>query len=107
MRPRRVALAGLALLAIIVALAVGFAPGLTFTLSLAAPSTERWFANLRDQVAREDVTLPARFAGLQADLYRPARPRGALLLIHGLSRAGRRQADLARLAHLLANQGVV
>src|SRR5262249_5751451 len=107
MRPRHVALAGLVLLVITLALAVGFAPGLTFTLTLAAPSTERWFATLRDQVAREDVTLPARFAGLQVDLYRPARPRGALLLIHGLSRAGRRQPDLARLAHLLASQDVL
>ena len=107
MRPQRVVLAGLALLAITLALAVGFASGLTFTLSLAAPITERWFATLRDQVAREDFTLPARFARLQVDLYRPARPRGALLLIHGLSRAGRRQPDLARLAHLLASHGVL
>ncbi len=42
---------------------------------------------------------------LQADLYRPSRPAGALLLVHGLSRAGRRQPDLARLARALATQG--
>jgi hypothetical protein len=107
MRPRRVALGGLVLLALILGLAFRFAPALTFSLSLAAPSTERSFAGLWDRVAREDVTLPPRFAGLEADLYRPARPRGALLLVHGLSRAGRRQPDLARLAHLLASHGVL
>jgi hypothetical protein len=42
---------------------------------------------------------------LRADLYRPSQPTGALLLVHGLSRAGRRQPDLARLARALAGQG--
>ena len=42
---------------------------------------------------------------LAADLYRPARPRRALLLVHGLSAAGRRQPELARLARLLAGHG--
>src|SRR6476659_861368 len=107
MRPRRVALAGLVFLVIALTLGVRFAPSWTLSLSLAAPRTEKWFATVWDRVAREEITLPARFAGLEADLYRPARPRGALLLIHGLSRAGRRQPDLARLAHLLASQGVL
>jgi dienelactone hydrolase len=107
MQARRVVLAGLVLLAIILALAGRFAPGLTFSLSLAAPSTEKWFATLGERVVRENITLPTRFAGLQADLYRPARHRGALLLVHGLSRAGRRQPDLARLAHLLASHGAL
>jgi len=107
MRPRRLALGGLVLLAITLALAIRFGSGLTFTLSLAAPSTEKWFAAVWERVTREDITLPPRFAGLEADLYRPAHPRGALLLVHGLSRAGRRQPDLARLAQLLASQGVV
>ncbi len=44
---------------------------------------------------------------LAADLYRPPAPRGALLLVHGLSRLGRRQPDLERLAWLLARQGQV
>jgi len=107
MRPRRLALAGLVFLVIALTLGVRFAPSWTLSLSLAAPRTEKWFATVWDRVAREEITLPARFAGLEADLYRPARPRGALLLIHGLSRAGRRQPDLARLAHLLASQGVL
>src|SRR5215831_1367602 len=107
MRPRRVAFGGLVFLAIALALAVHFGPGLTFTLSLAAPSTEKWFAAVWQRVIKEDVTLPARFAGLRADLYRPEHPRSALLLVHGLSRAGRRQPDLARLADLFAKQGVL
>jgi fermentation-respiration switch protein FrsA (DUF1100 family) len=110
MRPRRVAPAGLALAAIAiiaVALALRFGSTLTFSLSLAAPATEKWLSPLWKRAPREAITLPAEFGGLQADLYRPARPRGALLLVHGLSRAGRRQPDLARLAHLLARQGML
>jgi len=42
---------------------------------------------------------------MQADLYRPTTPRAALLLVHGLSRAGRRHAELVRLARLLARHG--
>ncbi len=107
MRRRVVYLAGLLLVAVSLALAARFGPALSLSLSLAAPATEKWFAPIRDRVAREDVTVPAPFGGLQADLYRPARPRGALLLVHGLSRAGRRQPDLARLANLLGEQGML
>ncbi len=38
---------------------------------------------------------------IPADLYRPAKPRAAILIVHGLSRAGRRHPDLVRLACLL------
>ena len=107
MRRHVVCLAGPVLLAVLVALAVRFGPALTLSLSLAAPATETWLAAVRERATREDITLPAQFGGLQADLYRPVRPRGALLLVHGLSRAGRRQPDLARLAHLLGQQGVL
>jgi hypothetical protein len=111
MRPRRVVLVGLVLaiiaVAVTVALAVRFGPPLTFSLALAAPATEKWLSPLWERGPREDITLPARFGGLQADLYRPVHPRGALLLVHGLSRAGRRQPDLARLAHLLGSQGML
>src|SRR6266542_5528558 len=107
MRRHVLGLAGLVLLAVLVALAVRFGPALTLSLSLAAPATETWLAPIGKRATREDITLPAQFGGLQADLYRPARPRGALLLVHGLSRAGRRQPDLARLAHLLGDQGVL
>jgi hypothetical protein len=112
MRPRtRVALARLLLATVGVAgtflLALRFGPTLTFSLSLAAPTTESWFTALWAPAPREGLTLPARYGGLEADLYRPQHPRGALLLVHGLSRAGRRQPDLARLAHLLASQGLL
>ena len=111
MRPRRNILAGLVLAIIVVAvsiaLAVRFGSTLTFSVSLAAPVTEQWFSPLWQQAPRQDITLPAQFGRLRADLYRPARPRGALLLVHGLSRAGRRQPDLARLAHLLGGQGML
>lgn len=42
---------------------------------------------------------------LVADLYHPSRPRAGLVLVHGLSRAGRRHPELVRLARLLAGQG--
>jgi len=90
-----------------VALALRFGPPLGFSLSLAAPVTQTWLSPLWPPAPREEITLPPEFAGLHADLYRPARPRGTLLLVHGLSRAGRRQPDLARLAQLLARQGVL
>jgi hypothetical protein len=110
MRARRIVPAGLALAAIAIiagALVLRFGTTLTFTLSLAAPATETWFSPFWTRAPRETITLPAEFGGLEADLYRPARPRGALLLVHGLSRAGRRQPDLARLAHLLARQDML
>ena len=111
MRPERGALAGLTLLLIAVtvatALTARFGPTLTLSMSLAAPITEHWFSPFRQGAPRDDITLPAQFGGLRADLYRPAHPRGALLLVHGLSRAGRRQPDLARLAHLLARHGML
>ena len=107
MRRHVVCLAGLALFAVTLALAARFGPAVIFALSLAAPTTETWFAPILKRATREEITLPAQSGRLQADLYRPARPRGALLLVHGLSRAGRRQPDLARLAHLLSQQGML
>jgi pimeloyl-ACP methyl ester carboxylesterase len=50
----------------------------------------------------EEVAVETGDGRLVADLYRPAAPRGALVLVHGLSRAGRRHPDLVRLARLLA-----
>jgi len=83
----------------------GTATGLA--LSLAAPATEPWVDGLLDRPSREETTLAADSGRLQADLYRSARPRGVLLLVHGLSRAGRRQPDLERLAGLLARHGLL
>jgi hypothetical protein len=66
------------------------------------PDVEPWLAPVLSDVAMEEVALQAGGRRLVADLYRPAAPGGALLLVHGLSRAGRRHPDLVRLARLLA-----
>ena len=76
---------------------------LFLSVALALPATENWLPGA--EVTRADVTIPLAGGTLAADLYRPARPRGAILLVHGLSPAGRRQPDLARLARLLARHG--
>src|SRR5713101_3018159 len=71
-------------------------------LSLALPGAESWLAPLHAEVVVEEMSVEADGRRLVADLYRPSAPRGALLLVHGLSRAGRRHPDLVRLARLLA-----
>lgn len=84
------------------ALLLRFGPALTLALTLALPGVGPWVAPLLDPAVREVVTVARPGGALSADLYRPRRPRGALLLVHGLSRAGRRQPELERLARLLA-----
>jgi hypothetical protein len=86
---------------------VRFGPALVFTLALAWPPSEGWLAHLGREPAREDLRVVADGRALEADLYRPATPRGAMLLVHGLSRAGRRHPELARLARLLAREGTL
>lgn len=88
--------------ALVVALWLAYGRALTLSLALAFPATEIWLPGA--DVVREEVLIPFTGRTLTADLYRSARPRGAILLVHGLSAAGRRQPDLARLAHLLARQ---
>lgn len=101
-RPLWVGLGVLALASIgILGLAYGRA--LTLSLALALPAAESWLPAA--DVVREDVQIPFAGRTLAADLYRPARPRGTIVLVHGLSAAGRRQPDLARLARLLARHG--
>ena len=80
-----------------------YGDALTLALTLAFPTTEIWLPGA--DVVREEVLIPLTGRTLRADLYRSARPRGAILLVHGLSADGRRQPDLARLARLLARQG--
>ena len=73
---------------------------LALSLALAFPAAEGWLPGA--DVVREEVQIP--FAGrmVAADLYRSGRPRGVVLLVHGLSAAGRRQPDLARPAIVAA-----
>jgi alpha/beta superfamily hydrolase len=96
------AVAGGALL--VLALGYRFGAPLALSLALALPATGPWLG-AAPEPAPEEVTLPAPGGALRADLYRPAAPRGAILLVHGLSAAGRRQPDLARLAGRLARHG--
>lgn len=100
-------LVGMAVAAIACALALRFGPAVLLVLALAAPATEVWLKPLGATWAREEIGLEADARALAADLYRPRASRGALLLVHGLSRAGRRQPDLERLARLLAQRGLL
>jgi pimeloyl-ACP methyl ester carboxylesterase len=92
---------------ILLALAFRFWSVITFSLALAVPSLELRLAGLGREAARQEVTLPANGKTIRADLYRPANPGSALLLVHGLSPAGRRHPELMRLARLLSRHGVL
>lgn len=85
-----------------VALLARMGPALSLALTLAQPGAEPWLAPFHAEVVVEEMPVAADGRRLVADLYRPSTPHGALLLVHGLSRAGRRHPDLVRLARLLA-----
>ena len=104
---RSALLAGLVAVALAAIAAWRWGAALTLSLGLAAPAADSWIARVRASPLREEISIPAESGPLAADLYRPARHRGALLLVHGLSRAGRRQPDMARLASLLGQHGVL
>ena len=84
------------------ALLVRIGPALSLGLTLALPGAESWLAPFHAEVTVEEMSVEAGDRRLVADLYRPRAPRGALLLVHGLSPAGRRHPELVRLARLLA-----
>lgn len=107
MKRRYTALASVALAAVLLALTVRFGRALAFSLALSLPTMETWLAPLLPAPTREELTLDVRGRPLHADLYRPPKPRQAILLVHGLSRAGRRHAELVRLARLLAEHGAL
>src|SRR5256712_4501453 len=86
------------------ALLARMSPALSLALTLALPGAESWSALFDAEVVVEEMSIEAGGRRLVADLYRRSAPRGALLLVHGLSRAGRRHPDLVRLARLLARQ---
>ncbi len=104
---RAALLVGLLALGLLAAVGWRWGPALTLSLALAAPSSDPWITLVRPVAAREEISIPSPSGQLAADLYRPAAPRGALLLVHGLSRAGRRQPDLQRFASLVARHGVL
>jgi hypothetical protein len=100
---RAVLIAAVLAVLVVLGLAVRFGGAAAFTLALGFPSADAWLARLATTpVARHEVTVPIEGGRLAADLYRPAEPRGAVLLVHGLSRAGRRHPEMVRLARLLA-----
>ncbi|HKW92491.1 MAG TPA: hypothetical protein VJX92_11365, partial [Methylomirabilota bacterium] len=84
-----------------------YEPALALSAELAAPPLEGWFAWASREPVRETLALPVGGRRLEADLYRPAglARRGPVVLVHGLSRAGRRHVELVRLARLLAREG--
>jgi hypothetical protein len=100
-----VAAAAIAGAGVALGLLVRLAAPVIFTVELAAPRLERWAARLAGDPAIAEIRVPLNGRMLDADLYRPANPAAALLLVHGLSARGRRHPELARLAALLARHG--
>lgn len=102
-------LAGVAIIAALLG-AAGLArigPALSLALNLALPGAEGLLTPFLDAVELDQVLVEVQGRALAADLYRPPVPRAALLLVHGLSRAGRRHPELVRLARLLARHGLL
>ena len=89
----------------VVVLARRFGPAVILSVSLALPATGIWFSHLLAEPVREDIVIVSGARRIQADLYRPPTPHAALLIVHGLSRAGRRHPELVRLARLIGQQG--
>jgi dienelactone hydrolase len=102
-RLRWIVLAVFGIAMLIGGLSLAYGGALALSLALAFPAAESWLPGA--DVTREDVQIPFGGRTLAADLYRSAHPRGTIVLVHGLSSAGRRQPDLARLARLLARHG--
>src|SRR5947208_16287051 len=86
----RAGLVGVAIAAALLggALLARMGPALSLALTLALPGAESWLAPLHAEVLVEEMSIEAGGRRLVADLYRPSAPRGALLLVHGLSPAG-------------------
>ena len=76
-------------------------------MTLAWPRSEAWLTVLLDEAHIEQAPVTVGTRTFPADLYRPSAPRGGLVLVHGLSRAGRRHPELVRLARLLARHGLL
>jgi dienelactone hydrolase len=102
-RPRWIVLAVFGIATLLGGLSLAYGGALALSLALAFPAAESWLPGAN--VTREEVQIPFGGRTLTADLYRSGHPRGTIVLVHGLSTAGRRQPDLARLARLLARHG--
>ena len=102
-RPRWIVLAVFGIATLLGGLSLAYGGALALSLALAFPAAESWLPGAN--VTREEVQILFAGRSLTADLYRSAHPRGTIVLVHGLSTAGRRQPDLARLARLLARHG--
>jgi len=103
-RHTRAAIAALAAALVVAAQLLRFGAALALSVELAVPRAESWLTRLGPEPVREEIAIAVGGRRLDADLYWPSRPRSAILLVHGLSRAGRRQPELVRLARLLARQ---
>jgi fermentation-respiration switch protein FrsA (DUF1100 family) len=90
----------------ILTLALRFGPSLLFATALALPGAEAWLPTAPPP-GLEQVSVGTPGAPVLADLYRPARARNAIVLVHGLSRGGRRHPELIRLARLFARRGTL
>lgn len=106
-RGRRGAIGVLIAATVLVALGWRFGGAVGLAGELAQPGADAWLALLGGHVAHEEVLIPAGAQSIVADVYRPARARGAVVLVHGLSPAGRRHPELARLGGLLARHGLL
>jgi hypothetical protein len=103
MKRRLTSFAAVALLADALALGAAWqaGPGLVLASALAVPRIELLMAPLYDEPVRHDVATGA----VRGDLYRPMRPRAALVLLH--DREGSRDADVIRVARTVARRDVV
>jgi fermentation-respiration switch protein FrsA (DUF1100 family) len=90
---------------------VRFGPTVLFTAALAVPAFDGWMAGWSAASASEEIIVRASATTMRADLYQPRHTywprhtRSAVLIVHGLSPAGRRHPELVRLARLFARHG--
>jgi hypothetical protein len=80
-------------------------PALTLAAALAVPHVELLMAPLYAEAVREDVVVDVAGASLRADLYRPARPRSAVVLVDD-SHARTWETDIIRLARAISRRDI-
>jgi acetyl esterase/lipase len=107
-RARRGVLAVLAVALLAAAMViVRFGSAILFTAALALPALDARLARWSSVPTLDAIVVHAGATTLDADLYRPARARRGVLLVHGLSPAGRRHPEIVRLARLFSRNGYV